>query len=1238
MLQSHSWRLTGPLRGIGGGIRALRRALGRLFGKMPLIRQARIRRIRQSPLFDADFYAERNPDVVAAGVDLAKHYALSGWKEHRNPSVEFSTRRYLEANPDVAAAGINPLLHYIDRGKAEGRQIHYVEEEAQIEVIRDSGLFDADYYLATYTDIQPPPQDPIRHYCEFGWHEGRNPSAEFDTQGYVAAYNDVKAAGVNPFWHYVEAGRYESRHANPKRIEAEVEAIRASGLFDVNYYFATYPDVQLPMDLIRHYCEHGWHEGRNPSKEFDTRYYLETYRDIKDAGINPFWHYAVAGRAEFRHANPERERKQRFEAEVAAIQASGLFDANYYFATYPDIHPPINPIRHYCEYGWREGRNPSKEFNTRGYLEAHCDIKDSGINPFWHYCVVRRILVADRCVPRPDVSAEDWETVDILQDLCVLGYEVVFLPNDMKPSQQYEAALQAAGVQIVTRDSGFDSAARYLEKHGHKFGAFYLAHVDVAETLLPVARRVAPDARVIFHASDLYCFLREIRDDAELRCDWDGLRARARQLRSEDRCRPHPLPAPETPVDIIVPVYKGLDDTRRCLESVLAAQCATPWRLIVIDDASPEPELSAWLSEFAARDGRIRLLVNENNLGFVGTVNRGMRESSANDVLLLNSDTEVANDWLDRLRTAAYSDQRVASVTPFSNNATICSWPVFCEDNELPAGWDCARIDTLMARVNAGEVVDVPTGVGFCMYIRRAALDAVGLFDEEHFGKGYGEENDFCCRASRAGWRNLHALDTFVQHYGGVSFGDAKKPREAAAMQTMRSLHPNYEMQVCRFIALDPARLARACAIAACATDGDVPVICAVLHDRGGGTERHVWELAAHLGTQAYMPVLQPLSDQRLLLRLGGLDLVCDLVFTLPGDEHVILDVLRQLQVRHIHYHHLIGHSDFVRELPARLGVSYDFTAHDYFSLCPQISLTDWRDRYCGERGNAQCAECLAHTPAPDGSDIAGWRQHHAAFLEGARYVIAPSRDTAVRIARLMPDAQLVVVPHTDIDPVDTLPVPAPTPLTDERPLKVAVIGAMSRIKGADTLEAVAIAAKKSGAPVEFQILGYNYRRLNTDLDAVLTISGRYDEADLPHMLRQLQPDVVWFPAQWPETYSYTLSACLLLGLPIVAPDLGAFPERLAGRSWSWICDWQQTPQEWLDFFTRIRAEHFATGQPPAPCPPVEAIAALESVHALPLLFSMQWYRSTYLEGVAPPCEGTRAPSDEVLCAHLRRL
>jgi hypothetical protein len=94
-------------------------------------------------------------------------------------------------------------------------------------------------------------------------------------------------------------------------------------------------------------------------------------------------------------------------------------------------------------------------------------------------------------------------------------------------------------------------------------------------------------------------------------------------------------------------------------------------------------------------------------------------------------------------------------------------------------------------------------------------------------------------------------------------------------------------------------------------------------------------------------------------------------------------------------------------------------------------------------------------------------------------------------------------------------------------------------------------------------------------------VHGPYDDADLPQLLDWLQADVAWFPALWPETYSYTLSACLEKGLPIVAPTLGAFAERLAQRPWSWLCNWQQTPADWAAFFDRIRQENFLTGQGP---------------------------------------------------------
>lgn len=690
---------------------------------------------------------------------------------------------------------------------------------------------------------------------------------------------------------------------------------------------------------------------------------------------------------------------------------------------------------------------------------------------------------------------------------------------------------------------------------------------------------------------------------------------------------PVPQPMPQQPVDVIVPVYRGLDDTRNCIESVLASPCRTHWQLVVINDASPEPEVTAWLREKAAQEPRITLLENEENLGFVGTVNRGMALNTAHDVLLLNSDTVVANDWLDRIREAAYGDARIASVTPFSNNATICSYPRFCEGNDLPPGMDTAAIDALCARTNPGQVVDVPTGVGFCMYIRRDSLNAVGLFDTEHFGKGYGEENDFCQRAAAAGWRNLHLLDTFVLHTGGVSFGESKSPRERAAMETLRRLHPRYEADVMAFVQADPARTARLALDVARlqAEAAQQPVVLAVLHDRAGGTVRHVRELAQFLQGKALFLMLSPAAGGVVVLRRAEEKEAFELAFRINDQMEELVQALRQLGVVHVHYQHLLGQSEAILDLPARLGTAHDFTAHDFYTYCKNISLTGIDNRYIVPPRAGECGCCEPTDTAPYAGTVAQWRHRNALLLNNARHVLAPSQDTASRIAGFVPGARVQAVAHTDMPA--QLPPPTARTLAATAPLKIVVLGAMSAIKGADVLEAVAIEAAKRGAPVEFHLLGYGYRSLQTQPRARLTVHGGYKEEELPALLDWLQPDLAWFPAQWPETYSYTLSACLAAGLPIVAPDIGAFPERLAGRDWSWVMPWDASTAQWLDFFAQIRERHFIEGQLP------QQPAATGSAAAQP---GAAFYGDGYLQGLQPRDQALLQPLDAAFLATHR--
>lgn len=262
-------------------------------------------------------------------------------------------------------------------------------------------------------------------------------------------------------------------------------------------------------------------------------------------------------------------------------------------------------------------------------------------------------------------------------------------------------------------------------------------------------------------------------------------------------------------IDVIIPVYGGLEQTRRCIESVLSQRQALPHEVVVVDDATPEPGIAAYVDRLAG-EGRITLHRNESNLGFVKSANRGMGLHGDRDVVLLNSDTEVANDWLDRLAAAARSAPYIATATPFSNNATICSYPFEGWSGGVPGTLGLAQVDRLFATANAGHTLELPTAIGFCMYIRRECLDKLGLFDAERFGRGYGEENDFCMRALKAGWRHLLAADVFIYHEGSVSFSDERFELIKTATAALLAAHPDYTSRVHEFIKADPAAGVRA--------------------------------------------------------------------------------------------------------------------------------------------------------------------------------------------------------------------------------------------------------------------------------------------------------------------------------------------------------------------------------------------------------------------------------------------
>ncbi len=357
------------------------------------------------------------------------------------------------------------------------------------------------------------------------------------------------------------------------------------------------------------------------------------------------------------------------------------------------------------------------------------------------------------------------------------------------------------------------------------------------------------------------------------------------------------------------------------------------------------------------------------------------------------------------------------------------------------------------------------------------------------------------------------------------------------------------------------------------------PLVLLVAHRYGGGTWKHLEEVRALLEGRARTLQMTP-GGPGLLLQAGDAAQPLALPVHLPGEQARLIRLLHTLGLSRVLIQHVM---DFPPELGAllrELGVPFDFTVHDYFGLCPQTHMVDRRHRYCGEPSDAGCNRCIAARPTHGATDIGRWRREHAWLFQEAQRVACPSRDVAARLSRYYPGARVVVVSN----PAPSAAPPAPARrLEPGDALRIAVLGALASSKGAPRLLDLAREARRTRAALEFSLVGYSEPPIEAHLRNLgCAVTGRYRAEELPELIRSAAPDVVWFPAACPETFSYTLSEALSFGLPVVVPGLGAFPERVAGRAWSWVSDWNLPASQVARFFSLIRERHFIAGVPPA--------------------------------------------------------
>lgn len=622
-----------------------------------------------------------------------------------------------------------------------------------------------------------------------------------------------------------------------------------------------------------------------------------------------------------------------------------------------------------------------------------------------------------------------------------------------------------------------------------------------------------------------------------------GLRRRFGLMPEDDATFPVPPdlfaeggapPCPAAPVTIVVPVFNAAPDLRRLLGCL--SRDPVDWhRIVLVDDGSDDPAIAPIIADFCARHRETATAIAfPGNRGFVAAANAGIAAAGeSGHIVLLNTDTLPPPGWLARLVAPLDADPAIASVTPMSTSAEILSIPAA----GIATGLDAAligRLDAAARRIApAHRVVEIPTGIGFCMALGRGFLDRIGAFDTA-FGQGYGEEVDWCQRARAAGGRNVAATNLVVGHRGGASFGALRPARIRAASRVVAERWPDYDGDVQRWIRAAPAgpqRLSVSLAWLAATSPGRVPILLG--HSLGGGAE---------VGLEGELRALREAgAPGAVVLRTGG-HRAWRVELHGPGfvqagevaEGDLVHELLAPVAARHVIYSCGVGARDpaSVPEMLLALaapGARLDLRLHDFFPVSPSWNLLDGSGAFRGvpDRDTRDPAHSVPRAPGRAGLPHRAWRAlwERVIARAGEITVYAPSGAELLVEAYPLAAGRTVLRPHA-LTGLPARIAPGGT--------AVGVLGGISRAKGAEVLCRLARLLKHRRIVVIGEMDG-QFR-----LPAPHLIHGRYDRSRIGDLARSYGVGLWLIPSVCPETFSFAMHEALATGLPVLTFDRGA--------------------------------------------------------------------------------------------------
>lgn len=668
--------------------------------------------LSNSQLFDAQWYLAQYPDVSANGHDPISHYLQYGYKEARDPSVDFSTSKYLQTYADVKANEHNPLVHFLRHGKEEGRQFEpsgpqarpsqtkpdlskeatssfnpstrysnllhnippgraYKKNSVEYKLIEESGLFDEKWYRDEYNDAINGHGDLLEHYLNIGFREGRNPNPLFDTFWYLTKYDRVRRNGENPLVHYVQNGAIDPLGTHP--------------LFQVESYNRSNPDIAAGrVNPLIHYLKYGYKEKRIVHLLFNEAFYLRQ-ANLPDGTTNAIHHYLATGWKHGLNPNP-------------------FFDVNYYIRhNLGGIQ--TEPLSHFVEAGIEQKVNPSEYFDLEYYKQITGLSGQSPANTLIHFLT---------------------HGIDELR----------------RPSSNFK-------IFEFHREGGMNAIPNSLELDKYLSKEALDPAYEYQETKARIENREAKRLRSLsIKRGDLY----ELKES-----ELDSFVSQIAFRKNE-----HPK------VSVIIPYYNA---RRYMIEALLSLSKKTSSDLlevIVIDDNSPE--------NTGALIKRIPNLVyhkNDANEGFIRTCNQGGAIAKGEYLFFFNCDAQITPNAIENLVKAMESNPSIGVAGPKvlypSGHLQEAGCRIFPDGT---SGFVGLNDDPNAERYMYSREVDYVSGCS--LLIRKELFQKAEGFSIE-LAPAYCEDADLCMKVRALGYKIWYQHDAVIYHHLSAATDSAYK-------------------------------------------------------------------------------------------------------------------------------------------------------------------------------------------------------------------------------------------------------------------------------------------------------------------------------------------------------------------------------------------------------------------------------------------------------------------------------